>query len=46
MKSIGYIDQTYINGKNIYKTNLIKQNNFNKQDQTNDLAKKIVNYFQ
>jgi len=46
MKSIGYIDQTYINGKNIYKTNLIKQNNFNKQDQTNELAKKIVNYFQ
>jgi mitochondrial fission protein ELM1 len=46
MNSIGYIDQTFIDDINIYKTNLIKQKNFDKQDQTNELAKKIINYFQ
>mgnify|MGYP000316877979 FL=1 len=45
MSSIGYIDQLYIDDMNTYKTNLIKQKNFNKQDQTNELAKKIINYF-
>ena len=46
MNSIGYIDQVYIDDMNTYKTNLIKQKNFDKQDQTNELAKKIINYFQ
>ena len=45
MNSIGYIDQVYIDDMNTYKTNLIKQKNFDKQDQTSELAKKIINYF-
>ena len=40
MNSIGYIDQVYIDDMNTYKTNLIKQKNFDKQDQTSELAKK------
>ena len=45
MNSIGYIDQVYMDDMNTYKTNLIKQKNFDKQDQTSELAKKIINYF-
>jgi len=46
MNSIGYIDQIYIDDIKIYKTNLVKQKNFDKQDQTYQLAIKIINYFQ
>ena len=46
MSSVGYIDQTYIDDLSIYKTNLIKQKRFDNLDQTHELAKKIINYFQ
>ena len=46
MSSVGYIDQTYIDDLSIYKTNLIKQKRFDSLDQTHELAKKIINYFQ
>ena len=46
MNSIGYIDQSYLTDINIYKTNLVKQKNFNTKNQTEDLAKKIINHIQ
>ena len=46
MSSVGYIDQIYIDDLSIYKTNLIKQKRFGSLDQTHELAKKIINYFQ
>jgi len=46
MNSIGYIDQSYLTDINIYKTNLVKQKNFDTKNQTEDLAKKIINHIQ